>query len=349
MGKTNSKITLSKALMALLSGLGICVAAFSGPPNSSASTQQIVDQFFPTRLHSAAAGFPAWALENQFSAFAVVEVLPNGDPRTIIAAYSNGLGGALRVIQAQPDSTYALAFEPTGLDFGGTDVEIRAVTIDQSGLPTALVSFEGVRPGSGDWIFRWDGTTLINLTPMEEGWGNERRTVLSLVKFADLDHDGNMEVISRDEDPPPIPEEGEEQVELPTAAETIYRLTPSGYVLDRPLLYFGKFTRKTSTPVSETAEFSLLKTSVGPYLLKITNGDRDGSNRLSSGQIVLNGVTVVTPNMLNQGAEFLSIPVSLQAHNTLQVTLAAKPQGYLAITVEDTSPPPPPPAPPPHP
>lgn len=41
--------------------------------------------------------------------------------------------------------------------------------------------------------------------------------------------------------------------------------------------------------------------------------------------------------MLNQGAEFLSVPVSLQPQNTLQVTLTAKPNGKLAVVVEDTT------------
>jgi hypothetical protein len=103
------------------------------------------------------------------------------------------------------------------------------------------------------------------------------------------------------------------------------------------VLFFSYFSRKTSAPTTDTREFSLLKNSAGPYVLKITNGDRDGSNRISSGRIVLNGVEVVTPNMLNQGAEFLSVPVALQPHNTLEVTLAAKPQGSILVTVEDTS------------
>jgi hypothetical protein len=178
---------------------------------------------------------------------------------------------------------------------------------------------------------------------METEEDGTKHTLLCLSKFVDLDHDGTLEIISEENYPPPVVEiEGE----LPDAAESVYRLTPNGYVLDRPVLFFSYFSRKTSAPTTDTREFSLLQNSAGPYVLKITNGDRDGSNRVSSGHIVLNGVEVVTPNMLNQGAEFLSVPVALQAHNTLEVTLAAKPQGSILVTVEDTSPPSAPPQPP---
>ena len=319
--------------MALTVALGICDAAFSNSSEPSVSVQQIVDQFFPSRLHSPAAGYSAWALENSLSAFAVVEQLPSGEPKTIIAAYSNGVDGAVRVIKAQSDGAYALAFEPTGLDLGGIGVRVQPLSIDQSGLSTVEVSFGTFRAQTADWIFRWDGTNLVNLTPMETQYNGTKNTLLVLSSFADLDHDGALEVISKENYPPPVVDTGE----LPDAEASVYRLTPNGYVLDRPVLYFNDFFRNTAAPTTEEHIFSLLRNSVGPYVLKITNGDRDGSNRLSSGEIVLNGVQVVTPNTLNQGAEFLSVPVSLQPHNTLQVTLAAKPKGSILVTVEDTA------------
>lgn len=307
---------------------------------SSLSTQEIVDQFFPPGLNSGI--YPSWARDTRKSAFVVIEQLASGDPKTIVAAYTNGSDGTVRVIQVQSDGTYALAFEPAGLDLGGLDVAMEPLVIDQSGRPTVEVSFGAVRPTSADWIFRWDGTNLINLTPMETEKDGSKYTLLCLSKFVDLDHDGDMEIISEESYPPPVVDTGE----LPDAAESVYRLTPSGYVLDRPVLFFSYFSRKTATPTTEIREFSLLKNSAGPYVLKITNGDRDGSNRISSAHILLNGVEVVTPNMLNQGAEFLSIPVALQPHNTLEVTLTAKPQGSILLTVEDTSASRPPPQPP---
>jgi len=347
MKRMNLNVTGLKTLATLIVVVGVCTAASATSSEPSVSAQQVVDQFFPSRLHSVAAGYSAWALENSFSAFVVVEALPGGDPKTIVAAYSNGVGGAIRVIRAQPDGSYGLAFEPTGLDIGGTSVSMESLVIDESGLPTVKVSFGTVRVQTADWIFRWDGAQLVNLTPMETEEDGTKDTLLVLSGFVDLDHDGTLEIISTENYPPQVPEEGDPPAELPDAAWSIYRLTSSGYVLDRPVLCISEFFRKTATPTTETEEFPLLKNSAGPYVLKITNGNRDGSNRLSSGEIVLNGVLVVTSNMLNQQVEFLSIPVSLQPHNTLQVTLAAKPQGKLAITVEDTGPPPP--APPPQP
>jgi len=343
MRRKKLKFTGLRALAVLTFGVGICAAATDlwGAP---ISTQEIVDQFYPVRLASTQ-DYPWWTPDDRLSSFVVVEQFPDGNPKTIVAGYTNSVDGAVLVIQAQLDGEYNVVSEPTGLDLGGVGVTVEPLVIDQSGLPTVEVSFSSFRANTGDWIFRWDGSKLVNLTPTKSDEDGTKYTLLVLATYVDLDHDGLLEAISQHNYPPPVVDTGE----LPDAEASVYKLTPNGYVLDRPLLSFNEFFRKTSAPVTETYEFSLLKNSVGPYVLKITNGERDGSNRLSSGQIVLNGVVVVTANMLNQGAEFLSVPVSLQPHNTLLVTLAAKPKGHIAIVVEDTGAPPPatPPAPPP--
>ena len=341
MWSINRSKQLLVAMLSLTLAAGAFAAAQAGEPATPVSIQEIVDQFYPTRLTSTL-DYPWWTLDHRLSSFVVVEELPNDDPKTIIAAYSNSVDGAVLVIEAQPDGDYKVVFEPTGLQLGGLNVLADSLVIDQSGLPTVQISFATFRAQESDWIFRWDGSKLVNLTPMKSYEDGTKYTLLVLSSFADFDHDGALEVISKQNYPPPVVDTGE----LPDAEASVYKLTPSGYVLDRPLLFFNEFFRKTTAPVTETYEFSLLKTSLGPYLLKITNGNRDGSDRLSSGRIVLNGVEVVTPNMLNQGAEFLSVPVALQAHNTLEVTLAAKPQGSILVTVEDTSAPSAPPQPP---
>jgi hypothetical protein len=327
----NKGRALRVALVLAFSGTTLLASAQSKQSIPAMSAQQIVDQFFPGSIAAGSGSHPApWELKNRFEAFVVIEKLPDGSPKTIVAAYTNGGDGAVRVIQIQSDESYKVVFEPTGLDLGGTSVAVRLWDVDQTGIPAVEVSFGTFRAQTADWIFRWDGTKLINLTPTEDAGYGLKDTVLVLTKFADLNHDGTLEVISELDYPPQ-----EKAGELPVAAEEIYRLTPSGYVFDRPVLYVSSFFRHPGAPRKETEQFSLLKKSVGPYLLKVVNGDKDGSNRVTSAHIVLNGIEVAGPNLFNQQVEFLSVPVNPQAQNKVEVTLEGKPGSKIIVTVED--------------
>lgn len=101
------------------------------------------------------------------------------------------------------------------------------------------------------------------------------------------------------------------------------------------------FTRTSGTPVTETRTFSISGTAAAPYFLHLVNGNNDGSQRISSGTITLNGVTVVSGSDLSPHVGSLVKQVSLSSQNTLTVTLAAQPNGFLSlrITATDTTPP----------
>ena len=101
------------------------------------------------------------------------------------------------------------------------------------------------------------------------------------------------------------------------------------------------FTRTSGTPTTDTRTFSISSTAAAPYFLHIVNGNNDGTQRISSGTITLNGVTIVSGSDLSQQVASLVTQVSLSSQNTLAVTLAAKPNGFLSIriTATDTTPP----------
>jgi hypothetical protein len=101
------------------------------------------------------------------------------------------------------------------------------------------------------------------------------------------------------------------------------------------------YTRTTGAPNQYTTTFSAPSWIVSPYDLHIVNGDASGTNRvygaISSATITLNGVQVAGPSDFNQNVATIDRSVTLQATNTLKVTLASKPGSFLTINVFGTS------------
>jgi hypothetical protein len=97
------------------------------------------------------------------------------------------------------------------------------------------------------------------------------------------------------------------------------------------------YTRTTGAPNQYTTTFTAPSWIVSPYDLHIVNGDANGKNRISSATIALNGVQIAGPSDFNQNVATLDFSVTLQASNTLQVTLASKPGSYLTINVAGTN------------
>jgi RHS repeat-associated protein len=102
--------------------------------------------------------------------------------------------------------------------------------------------------------------------------------------------------------------------------------------------FFGprRFDRKNGQPVTETERFALPPDTVGPFTLTVQNGDADGSNRVSSTTIKLNGAEIFKQSDFNQNVPSLSRTVTLAASNTLEVTLASKPGSFIIVNVKGT-------------
>lgn len=90
------------------------------------------------------------------------------------------------------------------------------------------------------------------------------------------------------------------------------------------------------TPLSafvDKAYFEIENPGAG-FVLTVVNGATDGSNKVSSGTIKLNGVVVLSPNDLNQQVRKIARQVTVLANNLLEAELAGKPTGQVLITVE---------------
>lgn len=117
----------------------------------------------------------------------------------------------------------------------------------------------------------------------------------------------------------------------------LYRLTNQVCPIFGP----KTFVRKKGKPVEEKQVFDSKPQFLGPFTLNLINGDSDGSHRVDSAIIKLNGELVFGPNSFNEQVQFLSQFVSLQSTNTLSVELRGKPGDLLTIEITgyDSTPP----------
>src|SRR5215813_8779914 len=100
-----------------------------------------------------------------------------------------------------------------------------------------------------------------------------------------------------------------------------------------------RFTRLTGQPVNVVQTFSLPADAIAPFSIQIENGAPEGSNRVSSATIKLNGTDLFTPGDFNQNVSSLQKPITtLTATNTLEVKLTSAAGSYLTITVTATRP-----------
>jgi hypothetical protein len=100
-----------------------------------------------------------------------------------------------------------------------------------------------------------------------------------------------------------------------------------------PVLGLHTFIRRTGKPVKETVTFDLPPQFVEPYVLNMTSGNPDGSNRVDSATITLNGILIFDPNDFNEQTGSLSQVVSLLPTNTLNVQIKGAPGDLLAVEI----------------
>src|SRR5262245_46517838 len=97
-----------------------------------------------------------------------------------------------------------------------------------------------------------------------------------------------------------------------------------------------RFTRLTGQPVNVVQNFSLPAEAIAPFNIVVENGAPEGSNRVSSATIKLNGTELYTPSDFNQNVSSLKKSVTLTATNILEVKLTSAAGSYLTITLTAT-------------
>lgn len=92
------------------------------------------------------------------------------------------------------------------------------------------------------------------------------------------------------------------------------------------------YVRTTSIPVEVSGTFSVL-TKYTDYFLRIYNGGKQGQfgTEITSGQVLLNGVLVVTPDEFRQKVTFIQKLVAVEIDNEITVRLQSKPESGITL------------------
>ncbi|MFO7983375.1 MAG: hypothetical protein R6V08_07995 [Desulfuromonadales bacterium] len=102
--------------------------------------------------------------------------------------------------------------------------------------------------------------------------------------------------------------------------------------LANELIFEERIESDKGAPVSEVLTFDA--TGFEDLVLRVENGEQDGSRRISSAEIALNGTRVVGPSDLNQKVDRLERSLAHQeSSNTLSVKLRSKPGEILLVRV----------------
>lgn len=262
--------------------------------------------------------------------FAVLQSSPTGTPQVVLAAYTNMVRGAVRLLQNTATGFEVMA-EPAGY-FTGWECDVETLDLNNDGRKEGVVHFL-TGNSSVDWLFDWDGQQLRNLSPTETDGLGVVRTTLVNSSFVDIDGDRVMEAFTSSEPPqdgPPHPGE-------------LYRLSGSSFVLDRHIISMRTFERASGPPKTEKGTIILPAGAVGPYTLRIFNGGGTAvlgqrvENAVESGRIWWNGQQIVSPNNFGNQVRLIERTVTMQTENQLQVRLAGSPGGRIVIVVDASS------------
>lgn len=104
---------------------------------------------------------------NREQCFQVRNTDAEGQPTTIVAAYTDLIHAVLRVLTRDVDSEFSVTYDsPVALNLAGSRCNIKLLDVNGDGERDVFLDLSLGRHGSG-WVFRWAGDTLENATPSE--------------------------------------------------------------------------------------------------------------------------------------------------------------------------------------
>lgn len=300
-------------------GITIILSLLCGyaPPifaHGNMSEDSLVKQFFP----------PNWETTGSY-AYADADLDGGGKDNYIVASYTNGVTGAVRVLEKTGPSSAVLLAAPSFPLMGGVDTDVTMRDVNGDGIPEAIVSFDSANGRNESvWILKWNGVTLKSIGPGSTDSSGEVSTDLYSSVFMDLTGNGKLDVISS-------PESVGDGEFANGGAYTVYSLVNGQYEKSGTLNAIYYYRRSKGTPTVQVRQFSASNTE-SQSVMTIVNGT--GTSKLASSAVIkLNGVTVVNQSQFNQQTKLIKVPVTLQPSNTLSVTLDGAPGSLLTVAV----------------
>lgn len=331
-----------------------------------AVTAQDSDQTLsPAAMHAVLANFPKEFLSDGKPPTAD-QYDPEDHSRTCAAAFSHKPDGSADLIAAiyNGDRTEVamLAYEhgtarvldaATSHDYflGGEFCSINIVNLADPANPssplakTVVASFNTNYGGTQDYYFVWNGAKLEIISPIFHQYGPKGVTDSDTYgSYAvDLDHSGTMQIVGNDGDDDRFPQD---DGIASTGTSTLFRYNGATYEPAKSLLYVEEYEPNLPKTPDEQAEYkwgtaqwvraiSMHHAPAPSYQLTIINGDRGGSNRVTSAKIEINDVTVVLPHEVSQHVETLTRTIQLKKKSRIKVTVDGPPNSHMYVTIDD--------------
>ena len=327
----------------------LVLSAQSPDQAPSAAVMRAVEAAFPKEIRSA--GEPPLgdnSLANPNTCAAVFSWKADGTPDLVVASY-HGKGVKIAMLAyGQGTAQIIRAVTDREFFFGGDYCGISIINLDDPAhhspllAKTVAISFGGRT--EQNWYFVWNGKKLVNITALDHDPGLDAPNSAMPDPFAvDVDHSGAMQIVGNNEDGDKFPQEKDGISATPTL--TLFRYNGSNYVPAKTLLDFEEYKPNLPKSADDEAEYKggappwtahiyMHQTPAPTYQLKIVNGDRDGSNRVTSAKVEINGGTIVSPTEVDQRIETLTRTIQLQKENTIKVTVDGPAKSHIYVTVE---------------
>jgi hypothetical protein len=289
--------------------------------------------------------------------------IPEDPYDTCVTVFSSNVDGTPSLIAAAYDGDGAeiamLAYSPSGANIISAvtnqqfwlaegQCELQIVNLADPDHPDSpLAKAINVMFGGPTWSFIWDGEKLQNITALQKGSYSWRGKDVPNSDFygaliVDIDHNGPMQIVG-------TKKEGDNFADvdgiMATKTLTLFRYNGTKYAPVKTLQYLEKYgPNLPETPVELaeykfgtaqwTQEIDMHNTPAPNYNLRIVNGDRDGSNRVTSAKVEVNGVTIILSTEINQAVETLNRKIQLKKQNQVKVTVDGPAKSHLYVTVE---------------
>ena len=133
---------------------------------------------------------------------------------------------------------------------------------------------------------------------------------------------------------------------IATGTETLFRFNDGKtYAPAKTLIVIRQFEPNLPKTQDDIANYKLGTppwvmsiamhgTPAASYKLMIVNGDRDGSNRVTSAKIDVDGVSIVLPTEVNQNLETLTRTIQLQKESMIKVAVDGPANSHVYVVVE---------------
>jgi hypothetical protein len=271
----------------------------------------------------------------------------DGTPSLIATAYSGGLveldmlaytADAVKIVSTVPQGHFGLEGGECGL---GIDNLADPEHSDSTLARTIEVSFHD----GPSWFFTWDGKKLQNITAfrVEKVGGTDiPESNMRNAEVVDIDHAGAMQIVGNNGD---FENFQEDDGIMSSGTYTLYRYDGKIYAPARTLMLIEEFEPNLPWSPDELASYKsddarwvtsidMHNTPAPSYQLTIVNGDRGGSNRVSSAKVEVDGVTFIQPTEINQGVEMLTRSIQLRKESMIKVTVDGPAKSHIYVIVE---------------